>query len=172
MIIAAEIIVQPISGSYPERIYSDPKEHSVHFNTWVKFTNSDGTEWCGQFYGFPKRVAISEKHDSVLLLTSYGLFQLDRHSADIIAIDTTTNCQDLTVTPFGDVLLVVNFFFIEKITTNILNREAIEIPVQGEDIVFKGWTEKILNIESVFMTSSRNLLRMQLDAETFKIELI
>lgn len=53
MINQAQIINQPYSGEYDEKIYNLRSKCNSRDWTWVKFTNEDYTEWCGQFQGAP-----------------------------------------------------------------------------------------------------------------------
>lgn len=63
MIIEAEIIDQPYSGQYEERIYDISSPWNSQNWTWVKFLNDDFIEWCGEFRGLPRNVAISKKYN-------------------------------------------------------------------------------------------------------------
>ena len=61
MIIEAEIISQPYSQEYNERIYDN--ENAWNSQSWcfIKFTNDDFSEWCRHFRGFPIQVVISTR---------------------------------------------------------------------------------------------------------------
>lgn len=83
MIIEAEIISQPYSGEYNERIYDNKSEWNSQSWTFIKFINDDFSEWCGQFRGFPRQVGVSSSRDIVLVLTSDYLFQLDRKTGNL-----------------------------------------------------------------------------------------
>ena len=60
MINEAELINQPYSGQYEERIYDIPSTWNSQRWTWVEFFNDDFSEWCGVFRGSPRYVAISK----------------------------------------------------------------------------------------------------------------
>lgn len=68
MIIDAEIMGQPYDILSK---WNSPKW------TWVKFINDDFSEWCGEFRGEPRGVALSKKYNQILILTSDYLYQLD-----------------------------------------------------------------------------------------------
>jgi hypothetical protein len=74
MIIEAEIISQPYSGEYTERIYENENAWISQSWTFIKFTNDDYSELCGQFRGFPRQVVISPPKAIVLVLTSDYLY--------------------------------------------------------------------------------------------------
>jgi hypothetical protein len=44
MVIDADIINQPYSGQYKERVYDNDSPWNSQGWTWVKFTNDDGFE--------------------------------------------------------------------------------------------------------------------------------
>ncbi|WP_219847903.1 hypothetical protein [Sphingobacterium gobiense] len=77
MIIEVEIINQPYSGEYAERIYDNEGVWNSQGWTFVKFTNEDYSEWCGQFRGFPGKAVISTINNIILVLTSDYLYQLE-----------------------------------------------------------------------------------------------
>lgn len=105
LIIEAEIIDQPHSGQYKEKIYDISSPWNSQNWTWIKFINEDFTEWCGEFRGLARNISISRKYNQVLLLTSDYLFQLDCLNSEIIKYEPQPQYQDLTVTPLGDFLL-------------------------------------------------------------------
>jgi hypothetical protein len=88
MIVEAEIINQPYSGQFKERIYDIPSRWNSQDWTWVKFTDADFAEWCGEFRGFARGVVVSTKYNSVLVLTSDYLSQLNCNSGDIIEYES------------------------------------------------------------------------------------
>ena len=62
MIIKAEIIAQPYSGKYVERIYDIKNQWNSSEWTWIKFLSDDLVEWCGEFRGLPGNVVISKRY--------------------------------------------------------------------------------------------------------------
>lgn len=129
MIDKAEIINQPYPGEFKERIYDHQSPWNSQSWTWIKFLNEDFSEWCGEFRGQPKHVAISRKYNVVLVLTSDYLFQLDRDNGDIMEIEDRPQYKELTSTPSGNFILA-DLYNIEFIESTIKNKKMIESPVK------------------------------------------
>jgi hypothetical protein len=52
MTVQADLVYQPTSGKYREKIFDIPKQDfTIRAWSWVLFTKSDGTEWVGSFHG-------------------------------------------------------------------------------------------------------------------------
>jgi hypothetical protein len=169
MIIAAEIINQPYSGQFDERIYDNESLWNSQSWTWIKFTNDDFIDWCGQFRGFPRQIAISTVYNTVLVLTSDYLFQLDRATGNLIELDGQPQFQNLTVTPDGSYILA-DYYYFEKVTTSISKRTKIDSPIQMDIIEFKGWSNGKLEFScDEFLNWDRHLT-MLYDFATNKIE--
>ena len=170
MIIEAEIISQPYSGEYTERIYDNESAWNSQSWTFIKFINDDYSEWCGQFRGFPKKVAISTIQDIILVLTSDYLFQLDRETGNLTNWEDQPQYQNLTVTPSGDFILA-DYYNLEKVTTSIKQKEPIESPIQMDIIEFKDWEKSKLEFTcDEFLNWDRHLT-MTYDSNTNKIEI-
>ena len=169
MIEEAKIIDQSYSGEFEERIYDNESVWNSSNWSWIKFVNDDYTEWCGQFRGLLRQVALSKKHNTVLVLTSDYLFQLDRLSGNIMEIESTPQYHNLTVSPNGE-YLIADYYRIEKISKSISLKVEIKSPVQMDDIKFGGWSEDILKITcDEFMNWDRHLI-MEYNCNTDKIE--
>jgi len=170
MIIDAEIISQPYSGEYTERIYDNESAWNSQSWTFIKFTDDDYSEWCGHFRGLPRKLAISTKNRIILVLTSDYLFQLDIETANLIDIADQPQYQNMTVAPNGDIICADNYN-IEKVATNIKDREPIESPIQMDMIEFKEWDNTKLEFTcDEFLNWDRHLT-MTYDCETNKIEI-
>ncbi|MFB3165508.1 hypothetical protein ABLO26_29595 [Neobacillus sp. 179-J 1A1 HS] len=65
----------------------------------------DFNEWCGEFRGPPRDVAVSTKYKIVLVLTSDYLFQVDCESGELTEYESEPQYQCLTVTPSGDFII-------------------------------------------------------------------
>jgi hypothetical protein len=170
MIIEAKIINRPYSGEYTERIYDNESAWNSQSWTFVKFTNYDYSEWCGQFRGFPKHVAISLRNKTVLVLTSDYLYQLDIDSGNLIDFEDQPQYQNLTVLPNGDFILA-DYYNFEKVTNSIKEKESIESPIQMDIIEFKEWDNSKLEFTcDEFLNWSKHLI-MTYDSETNKIEI-
>lgn len=101
LITKVEIIDQPYSGQYKERIYDISSPWNSQHWTWVKFENEDFSEWCGEFREHPRAVAFSKKYRNVLVLTSDFLFKIDCLSGELTEYESQPQYQSLTVTPSG-----------------------------------------------------------------------
>jgi len=171
MIIEAEIISQPYSGEYTERIYDNESAWNSQSWTFIKFINDDYSEWCGQFRGFPRQVAISTPKNIVLVLTSDYLYQLDRETGNLADIEDQPQYQNLTVAPNGEFILA-DYYNFEKVTTTIKEKEQIESPIQMDMIKFKNWEKSKLEFTcDEFLNWDRDLA-MTYDSETKKIEIV
>lgn len=169
MIIKAEIINQPYSGEYYERIYDIESVWNSQNWTFIRFTNNDYSEWCGHFRGFPEQVAISIPKNTVLILTSDYLYQLDRKTGNLTDFEDQPQYQNLTTTPNGDFILA-DYNNLFKISTNIKQKIIIESPIQMDMIKFKKWNNSKLEFScNEFLNWDRHLTMMY-NSETNKIE--
>ena len=170
MIEEAKIISQPYSGEFEERVYDIESVWNSQDWSWVKFINDDYLEWCGQFRGFPRQVAVSKRYNTVLILTSDYLFQLDRLSGNIIENERMPLYRSLTVAPNGE-YLIADYYRIEKISNNINLKIEIKCPVPMDMIEFGNWTGNTLTITcDEFMNWDRHLI-MEYNCDTDKIEI-
>lgn len=170
MIIEGEIISQPYSGEYTERIYDNESAWNSQSWTFIKFTNDDYSEWCGQFRGFPRQVAISTFKNIILVLTSDYLYQLDRETGSLTDFENQPQYQNLTVAPNGDFILA-DYYNFEKVTTSIKHKASIESPIQMDIIEFKNWENSKLEFTcDEFLNWDRHLV-MTYDSQTNKIEI-
>ncbi|RYE23620.1 MAG: hypothetical protein EOP45_06720 [Sphingobacteriaceae bacterium] len=170
MIIEAEIIYQPESGKYTERIYDNNSVWNSQDWAFIKFTNEDYTEWCGQFRGFPSEVAISTVFNIVLVLTSNYLFQLDRATGNLLELEGQIQYQNLTIAPNGSFILI-DYSNLEKITTSIKQAEEIESPIRMDMIELKGWENQKLKFTCTEFINWDRHFTMTYDCETNKIEI-
>lgn len=168
MIVEAEIIEQPYSGEYEERIYGISSPWNSQNWTWIKFLNEDFTEWCGEFRGLPKSVAISKKYNHVLILTSDYLYKLDCFSMELIEYVFQHQYQNLTVTPFGD-FLVSDYYDIYMIESSLEYTEYIESPIKMDMIKFRDWSNNKLSLICDEFLNWDNHVELELDSETFEI---
>lgn len=171
MIIEAEIISQPYSGKFNEKIYDNESAWNSQSWTFVKFTNDDYSEWCGQFRGFPGQVAISSNKNIVLVLTSDYLYQLDKETGNLTDLEDQPQYRSLTVTPKGDFILA-DYYNFEKVSTNIKQKTSIDSPIQMDMVEFKKWDKSKLEFTcDEFLNWDRHLT-MTYDSETNQIEII
>jgi hypothetical protein len=170
MIIKAEISAQPYSGEYRERIYDNQSAKNSQDWTYIKFSNEDFSEWFGHFRGFPTGVAISNKYNSVLVLTSDYLFQLDSRSEDLIAFEEQMQYQNLTVSPSGEFIVSDNHK-IEIISSTITVKNLLESPVEMDMIKFGNWRDgKLYFTCDEFLNWGRHL-EMLLYDNTFQVHI-
>ena len=146
MIIKAEIISQPYSGIFKEKVYDIENSSNSQDWTFIKFTEDDYSEWCGQFRGFPKSVQISKKHYMILILTSDYLFQIDSQTAELKFFENKHQYQSLIVTPSDD-FLIADYMNIEKISDSIRNKKLIESPIEMDFIEFQSWNNSSLEFK-------------------------
>ena len=171
MISKSEIINQPYSGQYKERIYDVPSPWKSQDWTWVKFENDDFDEWCGEFRGSPRSVALSKKYNKVLVLTSDYLFQIDALSGDLIEYESQPQYRCLTVTPAGD-FIVADYYTIEKVGSTLKDLEPLESPIKMDGIKFNGWNNNKLSISCDEFLNWDNHVELELDGDKFEITII
>lgn len=170
MIIEAEIISQPYSGEFNEKIYDNESAWNSQSWTFIKFTNDNYSEWCGQFRGFPGQVAISTNKNIVLVLTSDYLYQLDIETGSLTDLEDQPQYRNLTVTPKGDFILA-DYYNFEKVSTSIRQKTSIDSPIQMDMIEFKKWNKSKLEFTcDEFLNWDRHLT-MTYDSETNQIEI-
>lgn len=171
MVIEAEIINQPNSGEYKERIYDIVNEWNSQFWTFVKFIDEDYSEWCGQFRGSPRQIAVSLVNKSILVLTSDYLYHLNRENAELIEFEQNHQYHFLIATPNG-FFVIADYYNLDKINGNIANKSTIEAPIQMDLIKFKNWNNTKFEFTCDEFLNWDNHLTMSYDCETNKIEII
>lgn len=70
------------------------------------------------FSWFSKRSCFSKARDKVLILTSDGLYQLDRQTLYLTNSEDKPQYQNLAVAPNGDFILA-DYYEFEKVTVSI-----------------------------------------------------
>lgn len=169
MIIEAKIISRPYAGEYTEKIYDIESPWNSQYWTFVKFTNDDFTEWCGQFRGSQKNVAISEKLNTVLILTSSYLFEIDLNTSLVKNAEDQPRYTDVTVSPNGDYILV-DYYHIFKVSSSISQILNIQTPIDLDMIKIKGWeNDRMIFSCDEFLNSNNTELEMYLDLNTLEI---
>ena len=168
MIVKAEIINQPTSGEYKERIFDIASPWNSQNWSWIKFTNENKTEWCGHFRGFPKGVAISSKINAVFVLTSDYLFKLTTNNGELIEYEEQPQYHNLTVSPLGDFILA-DYYNIEVIDSTLDERVTLMTPIKMDNIKFQKWqNNKLLITGEEFMNWDNNV-DLELDGKTYAI---
>jgi hypothetical protein len=170
MIIKAEIITQPYSGKYKEKIYDISSPWNSQEWTWIKFTDNDLTEWCGNFRGFPRGVAISKKQNCVLVLTSDYLFKLDCFSGELTEYESQPQYQSLTVSTSGD-FIIADYYDIAIIKSTLAEKKYLDSPLKMDSIKFNGWFNNKLSIKCDEFLNWNNEAELELDGDTYKIRI-
>ena len=166
----AEIINQPYSGEFKERIYDVESPWNSQSWTWIKFTDENMSETVGQFRGFPKEVKYSERRNEIIVLTSDYVFRLNASDLNIIETVSQPQYQDVEVSPDG-IFFFHNYYEIEKMDNSLSDLTEIQSPFKMDDIRFKKWNGKILEFEcEEFINWSRNEI-MELDTNEWKINI-
>lgn len=142
----AEIIVQPISGEFKERIYDFKSPWNSQIWTWIKFTDKNSFITIGQFRGSPKDVKFSKKINEVIVLTSDYLFRLNALDLNLIEKKSQPDYQDLEVSPSG-MFIFHNNYEIEIMNNSLTDFIEIKSPFKMDSIVFKKWNGEILEFE-------------------------
>ena len=94
-----EIINQPYSGEFKERIYDIDSHWNSQSWTWIKFTDENMIEIVGQFRGFPKNVKYSKNRNEIIVLTSDYVYRLNASDLNIIESESRPEYQDVEVSP-------------------------------------------------------------------------
>jgi hypothetical protein len=170
MIHKAEIISQPDSGEYKEKIYDISSVWNSQEWTWIKFNSDDSEEWCGNFRGSPKDIAVSPKYNLILVLTSDYLFELDCITGELRAFDDQVEYQCLTVSPSGD-FIIADFNDLYLLKTSILDRNSIHSPIDTYGIEFMGWNRGKLLIACEDLATDGKV-KLELNGETLEVVLI
>ena len=170
MIFSAESIEQPCSGIYTERIYDITNPWNSRDWTWIKFTDENG-EWCGEFRGQYRGVAVSEKYGIIVVLTTDYLFILDIHTAELIKYDSQANYIDITTSPNGSVFLTDGYGveIVVKNSNDKIETSVIEsIPVNPDNLKFEEWHNHILKMSCCEFLNWENEVELYLDCDSLK----
>ena len=170
MIKVAEIVNQPYSGEFKERIYDNESPWNSASWTCVKFTDSEYNEWIGQFRGSPREVAVSEHKNETLVLTSDYLFRLENKNGDLIEFEDQPQYHNLTTSPTGDFILA-DYYNVNLIKKALNESENIASPIEMDMIKFKKWNDRKLEFTCDEFTNWDRHLVMELDADKLTIEI-
>lgn len=150
----------PNSGEYEEIIFDLPDKWKQESWNFVKFTNTDGTNWCGEF---------REKEDSNFLLADLPDIGIacvvSGGHGYIIDVDKKEKIKDINFERIIDMIADIqsNSFYISSWGAMInidsdLNEISIPIPINSDGIFFKGKEgHKItLEIEEIEIEVTKN----------------
>ncbi len=170
MIKFAEIINQPCSGEFEERVYDNDSSWNSQDWTWVKFTKSDLTEWIGEFRGSARQIAISYKTNETIILTSDYVFLLDNATGNVKELENQPQYHNLTTSPNGT-FIFADYYQIERMITSLKDMEIIQSPIEMDMIEFQGWNKDILEFTCNEFTNWDRHLVMELDINDWKIKI-
>ena len=146
MIIEAVRIDQPYDGEYRERIYDIRSVWNSSDWTWIRFTEDDGEEWCGEFRGEYKGAVVSDKLGVAVVLTSDHMYMLDIKDAALADHLSQPDYADVTCSPRGDIF-VTDGYRLEILTGNrIACRKSIPTPVCPDSLRFSEWKGNVLKM--------------------------
>jgi len=159
MTIIEKLIGIPISGKYQEIIFDLPAPWTKESWNYVKFTQSDGTEWCGAF---------REKQDSnflVAYLSDKGVACIvSGGHGQIIDVDKKEKIFDIWSEPIIDLFAdeETNTFYISSWSTIILidnefNEFFISVPIECDGIYFRKKEERKLRLEIEEISMERRI---------------
>ena len=145
MISREEYIQQPYSGEYIEKIYDIKSPWNSTDWTWIKFTEEDDI-WCGEFRGKYRGVSCSTTLGIIVVLTSDYMYVLDIYGGEIMEYYSQPEYVDITVTPFGKILVTDGYGIEMFANTKISDMENIVLPINADNLKFVEWRENILKI--------------------------
>lgn len=170
MIIQGDIINQPYSGQFEERIYDNISPWNSQGWTWIKFLNDDYTEWVGQFRGHPRQVATSKSLGQTIVLTSDYVFRLDNQTATVLELEDQPQYQSLTTAPDGT-FIFAGYYNIERLKDELKSMEEIKSPIQMDMIKFVGWIDEKLLFTCDEFTNWDRHLEMELNSKHWTIKI-
>lgn len=171
MILEIEQIHVPESGKYKEVIYDIKSSWNSQKWTWLKFTDNDYDEWCGEFRGEYRGHGISNRDKCIYILTSDYLYLLDATDGKLVQYKDRPEYQELTVSSLGD-CIVASYNHLEVIDNNLSSIHVIEALVPLDMIIFLEWIDNTLLIHADEFCNWDNHIKLSLDANTFELSII
>ena len=170
MVKSAEIINQPYSGEFEERIYDNESSWNSQNWTWVKFTKTDFTKWVGQFRGSARKIAIPNKRNETIVLTSDYIFRLDNNTGNLIELENQPQYHNLTTSPNGT-FIFADYYRIERMISSLKDTKTIQSPIEMDMIEFKDWKGDVLEFTCDEFTNRDRHLVMELNVNDWKIRI-
>lgn len=170
MIEKVEIISQPYSGEYEERIYDIESPWNSSNWTWIKFINEVFFEWCGQFRGSPIGVRLSKKNAVIIILTSDYLYQLDINNGNLIKYEDKSQYNEITISSNDDFILS-DYYNLYKITKDLKDIEVIKSPIEMDDIKLGDWNNYKLEFTCEEFGAWSNIYLMEYDCLNYSINI-
>ncbi len=171
MIIDVEQTLLPESGKYKEVIYDIASSWNSQKWTWIKFTNDDYEEWCGEFRGEFRNFAYTDKNENILILTSDYMYQISRTNGKLKDYIERSEYINVTASPNGE-FIVSDYYGVYVINNNIRDTSVITLPIHLDMIKFCGWNENSLRIEAVEFCNWDNVVTIDLNICTREITVI
>ena len=173
MITGVDIISQPYSGQYIERIFDISSLWNSSLWTWIKFINEDLTEWCGEFRGVMKAAVISLKYNLILILTSDYLYKLSLINGELLEYEENQQYNSLTVTPLGDFIIANYYSILLMEASSITDKKELPSPVKMDNIKFHNWNHNKLQIicDELLNWNYHGEVVLELDCETMELYL-
>ncbi|MEF3077756.1 hypothetical protein [Winogradskyella poriferorum] len=166
----AEIINQPYSGKFEERIYDVECVWNSQSWTCIKFTDESGITKVGQFRGFPKDVKVSKQKNEIFVLTSDCAFRLDSLELNVIESEKQADYGNLEVTPNGTFILS-EYSDIYKLENSLSDMQIIKSPFEMDMIEFKSWNGNILEFECTEIANYERNELMELNTNDWTIKI-
>ena len=138
MIKTVEQIIRPESGRYKEFDYDIRSSWNSQRWTWLKFTNDDYDEWCGEFRGEYRGHGISTRDECIYVLTSDYLYLLNTKEGKLLKYEDRPEYQELTVSPVGD-CITASYNNLEVIDNNLDSKKIIKAQISLDMIIFSEW---------------------------------
>lgn len=167
MISRAEYIQQPYSGEYIEKIYDIKSPWNSTDWTWIKFIEEDDI-WCGEFRGKYRGVSCSTTLGIIVVLTSDYMYVLDIYGGEIMEYYSQPEYVDITVTPFGKILVTDGYGIEMFANTKISDMENIVLPINADNLKFVEWRENILKISCFEFLTWGKEIELYLNFETME----
>jgi len=167
--VIAEIINQPYSDEFKERIYDIESVWNSQSWTWIKFTFENGNQIVGQFRGNPRNVKVSKPKNEIFVLTSDYAFRLNARNLEIVETEDQPQYTNLEVAPDGTFILS-EFSDVYKMTNSLKDMEVIESPFEMDLIEFKGWIGNNLQFECDEMGRWERHEKMELNVSDWTIK--
>lgn len=171
MIINVEQIYVPEAGKYKEVIYDIQSSWNSQKWTWLKFTNDDYDEWCGEFRGEYRGHGISTRDEFIYILTSDYLYLLAINDGELVKYEDRPEYQELTVSPRGD-CIVASYNHLEGIDSNLDSKYVIEAQIPLDMIIFSEWVDNKLIIRADEFCNWDNRVVLTLDAESLEVSIV
>lgn len=137
----------------------------------VEIFDENFKEWCGEFRGEYKGHGISEKYDAIYVLTSDYLYILNRRNGQLYRFNDQPEYKELTVSPNGD-CIVASYYDIYVLDKEGQEMISVDSPIPLDVINFSEWQGNNLMIHADEFTNWDNHALMQLDCNTWRLEII